>query len=774
MRKTLTFIFLIIVSTLSAFSQPNIKSNTHLADDYFKADITDEKNKTYYGIVDINDKVLLDFKYMRIMPVGENLISVSTDEKNYWLMTYDGKKVFPESYSSIKTFENGYVQVYKDYKFGLIDTKGKIILPFEYSYLSSYNDGVIAYRKDNLSGVMDLNKNIIIEPKDYSIIKEFNNGLAITSAKDTKGNIKWGIIDKKGNWKVAPQFDGINLANGFYKTELKKFNGGEKVSGGWKKINYLYSYGYIDIKNNLELTPQYESLWVLSNGNAFVKKDKKHYLIDIKNKVLATFNHITDKPSFINQYNLKIQDSATKKYAILNMDGKQLTDYKYNTIYGSNNFIYAADDYGIQLFSIDGKELYSLKDGKVLTWNDDKAILADKEKLQIFDVKNNKISQSLDIARVWIARLTNNALFIETDKVYSIYKLKNKKQIPTDFQEMKGPSDDGLFLAKHDYKYGVVDENNKIIIPTNNQSVISLNNNRIIVKESNTSPYSIYDTKGKKLFEISNKATLKQYSDDYLMVVENKEYSFLDLKGNTAFTSKLEAGDFANDRVPFVSTNKLIGFYDKKGNIAIQPAYTAFGNFSKEGYAGVQDATTKKWGFINKKGEPLFTNQYTKVYSFAENTAVVMEKNLYGVINNKGEEVLPVAFHHISPTVEGMFGVQKDSKGQWAFFNTKGQAVTDYVFDNVSTFKDGVCWTVKEGKLTLIDKKGKILINSDYKNVNSFVNGAAVVVNKAGKYGIIDKSNKIIVPFEYDAMGTISNDGTVIIVSPKTWRKIPL
>jgi hypothetical protein len=69
----------------------------------------------------------------------------------------------------------------------------------------------------------------------------------------------------------------------------------------------------------------------------------------------------------------------------------------------------------------------------------------------------------------------------------------------------------------------------------------------------------------------------------------------------------------------------------------------------------------------------------------------------------------------------------------------------------------------KEGTYFLLDKKGAVSSNLNYKEVKYVGNGQFIALSTAGFYGIIDEHQKVVVPFTYSKL---EETGTLYYLTP--------
>ncbi|MBQ9991940.1 MAG: WG repeat-containing protein [Firmicutes bacterium] len=121
--------------------------------------------------------------------------------------TYDGSQ-YTCTVAELKFDKNGYAVVhdndpYRNFKYGMIDTKGNLVLPCEYGWLSDTEAGVIRavgphmiYTHRDAYGLIDINGNVILDYQ-YGYITPFENGVA--AFREMFSSDKGGYVDTKGN-----------------------------------------------------------------------------------------------------------------------------------------------------------------------------------------------------------------------------------------------------------------------------------------------------------------------------------------------------------------------------------------------------------------------------------------------------------------------------------------------------------------------------------------------------------------------------------------------
>ena len=93
----------------------------------------------------------------------------------------------------------------------------------------------------------------------------------------------------------------------------------------------------------------------------------------------------------------------------------------------------------------------------------------------------------------------------------------------------------------------------------------------------------------------------------------------------------------------------------------------------KHGVAVVQ--IDNKWGIINQKGIEIIPPKYDKIESFKDGYAKVRIKGFSGLTNLKGEQIVQPDYEFISYAGEGLFRVEQGDKV--GYFDIEGKWVWD-------------------------------------------------------------------------------------------------
>ncbi len=163
-------------------------------------------------------------------------------------------------------------------------------------------------------------------------------------------------------------------------------------------------------------------------------------------------------------------------------------------------------------------------------------------------------------------------------------------------------------------------------------------------------------------------------------------------------------------------------------------------------------------GFIDTTGKVVILPVFRVAGEFAEGLAEVRKDGTYGYIDHTGDFVIPPQFNYALPFSGGVALVYKDSVS--FVIDKTGKKVEYRPFRRVDFFENGRSRVqTHSGKFGCINPEGKLVIDTVFQYIGSFVNGFARVYglnddavdsasNKAiYEAGVIDTLGHFIIPY---------------------------
>lgn len=257
----------------------------------------------------------------------------------------------------------------------------------------------------------------------------------------------------------------------------------------------------------------------------------------------------------------------------------------------------------------------------------------------------------------------------------------------------------------------------------------------------------------------------------YLALVENEEgkYGYINEKGQEIIPCEYDwgttawAGDVAgvgvkDENDPSGYTKR--GCINKNGEIVIPLDYDGLCLSNGRIWAGKERENRNEgepaddWGCLDSDGKTLLDFEYqfeprfessSPLFDFENKNGWFVisqttgekdeEGNLiyyYGVMDNKGNVIIPIAEQYIEREEIGnsdLIAAGRDINGEfkYGYLNNKNEVAIPFEYDNALNFTDGLARVEKDGKYGYINEKGNIVIDCKYVEAQAFSNGLALV-----------------------------------------------
>jgi len=233
------------------------------------------KNATAVGFIDTQGKIVTFNTKASINQSAWRLfknkrMSYREDKSlQYGFLGTNGQPVIPPKYGESGSFSEGLAAVLSlenNNKWGFIDTTGKVIIDFQYanqpqdfSYQRAFVRGA-----DLKWGLIDATGKILIG----TVLDQafpFAEGLAIVSARDTKGTEYFKIIDTDA--KSVKEFKQTGKEK-----DIIGFHSGFSEGLAIASQGYGNNQGFIDTKGKVAIDYKFTKLRPFSNGLAYAEK----------------------------------------------------------------------------------------------------------------------------------------------------------------------------------------------------------------------------------------------------------------------------------------------------------------------------------------------------------------------------------------------------------------------------------------------------------------------------------------------------------------------
>lgn len=535
------------------------------------------------GFVKSNGEIISDCIYFNSRErFTNNHIAVAND-KMWGFVSTSGNLIDLSKYEYAGNVNNhGFIRVKQKNYFGFVDTTGKEILPPIYSHFDYLTNGYYAIEQNELVGMVDSNLNVVIKPT-HDYIKKVNNNYI--SIKDGK---KVCLADFTGKIIIPAQYDAIYSLN----DNLFRAYHYDKV-------------GVVDINNKPIVDIIYDEVKVINDN-----------IIELKTKNLYGFYNISSnvlvKPTFTylrylsgGAFAARSSDPNNQKYALLDLNGKQITEFAYK-------FIAEIE-----------KDLYLLSDRRNVIANSKKVLSEEYENVQSFYCKRAKVY---------------------SNSKYGYINDKGELAIPAIFQWADDFRNSVAIVKNEGGKYFCINLKGKPITEPIYDKITNYDRNGMI-KVYIGDKCGVIDTLGKLIIPIEFDDINGIYSDLALVKLTVKRENMPDLVGfgtpkGVAIQpkyDKVEVGSF-DQKIYKVAIGDKYGFVDENGKEIWPVEFDQIERYSDF----IRARKGNKWKLLDYSGKQVSKTDFDDVMPYSKNSILVENDGKFSFINKNGETISPL------------------------------------------------------------------------------------------------------------------------------------
>lgn len=390
-RIWVTIIVIIVISIIAIAAYYLIKTNSR------KYEIANIENYQYlilkkgntFGVIDRNQNIIIDSNYTQvIIPNPERPVFVCYQDEDIIILNEHKQEICAEyekvepirlkNIASDLMYEKTVFRYTENGKYGLIDFSGKKITNAIYDELDSlpYKEGELIVKKDGKYGVINIRGNKMVDISYdqisvdgyYTDENEYKYSGYIVSNTTNEG-YRYGYVDYQGKETLEPEYN-----------ELERITAIEDNNNVYLIAAKNGQYGVIKNTENI-IKNEYQSITYDPENQVFViEKSKKYGIAKLDGQIIVPveYNQIDITGIYLyaqnnqgttvynsngaetnidadiaildtnnERYRIKIDNGIGTKYGVIDDEGKQVIDEKYNYIeYLYDNLFIASSENG--------------------------------------------------------------------------------------------------------------------------------------------------------------------------------------------------------------------------------------------------------------------------------------------------------------------------------------------------------------------------------------------------------------------------------------------
>ncbi|MEL6655969.1 MAG: WG repeat-containing protein [Bacteroidota bacterium] len=585
--------------------------------------------------------------------------------------------------------------VFSNGRHGLIDRLGRTIRQ-DITYIGSFQNGLARVSfTGRLSGKrnQDLNLGLLrhylddIQSPNYMLDYTQYDQLFQQNASLTCEDCEWGYIDTLGQVRIKPAYtyvepmlNGAGLVNCEGKWGMVAMNGTNLIDCQYDQIEFLENtdnrmvrvyleqpkYGLIDTLGQLTVSAIYEEIGSFSGGRLAVKRKGLWGFVDRNgNEVISCrFKAVKDFSEG------KAAARIGNRWGFIDGDGDPVIPFQYEEAGNFRDGLAWVDNgEGVgfindrQAFIIppNYNHAFDFQEGVARVVVDQEYGLIDREGRYIVKPRFADIS-TFDQYELAVVR------YGKDQGRYGLINLEGQLITTVDYRAI-GPFSEGLASAKTRQGTGFINTDGKLIIEDKYAKVGTFNEGRAMVQLNNRCGY--IDQDGKLMIPCEYSRCLDFNGGRAVVYQGIKNAGIVGVNGEVIVQPSLDRllefqegrGLMRDDKYRFYYITEQTNLYD---------GYYQQASAFRHGVAVVQ--IDGKWGIINQKGIEIIPPKYDHIDDFENGYAKVKIEGYNGLSNLDGELIVQPNYEFISYAGEGLFRVEQgdkvgyfDSQGNWVW-----------------------------------------------------------------------------------------------------------
>lgn len=277
----------------------------------------------------------------------------------------------------------------------------------------------------------------------------------------------------------------------------------------------------------------------------------------------------------------------------------------------------------------------------------------------------------------------------------------------------------GLATIRKAGLYGCIDHTGQSIIEPRFETIIDFSEARatVVLKGS----FHVIDEIGRVLTK-KGYNFISMYIDGRAMFSNNDKhgkfrYGYLNKAGEEVIPLQYEsASDFKGGIAVVKVKEEKFALIDRNGSEIVQLNYFFVGNYG-DGLLSFRRGLNEKYGYLNTQGNIIINPRFAAAGAFENGRAVVNVadefQNKYGLINKEGMNIIEAIYNDVTILSENRVavGVAIDEEqpflgSKYALTNWDGQLLTEFVFNHVSQFDQGIASVFDGRRAFFVDRSG--------------------------------------------------------------------
>lgn len=737
-----TFLFSLVYNSL--ISKGEFEAYYAFNDDFVLC-----KKQRKLGLLDHCGQLVLGNLYNEIQAYEGNIFRANIDGR-WGIVTLEDQLLIPFEYDYISPMKKGRCVVIRDRKCGVANNRGTVMVQPQFDRIELEDDQIKAYAGRQLSVFNFDDAGLVSDESSFS--KHFT--IKVTKGSDRRQQLpgdgespyqldkfEWFYSPKHDKWGLRRLDNGtVQIEPSFHEVKVEKALGltlvgiemMEEIE--FDRTSYRFGMAFGLVQNDTGLLVHEVDL-VDVRLNDFerglpvarcVFTNGKHGIVNRIGKIVAKdMAFIGDFSNGVARVSQKGKMSATIDKSVKNMGSLQ----------GFLTSVLAPvtlSDYTQHDLNIDNRGLLTCEG---CTWGyiDTAGALA--------------VLPQFSFAKDFV----NQVGIVENSGKWGMVDNKGKQLLSCKYDELgflENTDNKVLRVFKKEEKYGLIDTLGQLAVGVQYEEIGTFSEGRLAVKRNGV--WGFVDRNGREIVNCRFDE-VGPFSEGWAAARLGSKWGFIDRNGAVELDFQFsKAGMFSNGLAPAKREGPHFGYIDRTGKWAIEPKFPKAHPFD-QGVAKVEEMAGQflRAGLIDLSGNFIQKPKFVTLSKFNQHGLAVAEIGgnpaKFSLINKAGQVITSLAFRSIEQFSEGLARVQYHDA--WGFVDTTGKLVIEAKFFKASDFSEGKAAVWQNGQCGFIDRNGQYVVEPKFSKCMDFKDGKAIVFKGSQRAGLIDdKGNFIIEP----------------------------
>jgi hypothetical protein len=318
-----------------------------------------------------------------------------------------------------------------------------------------------------------------------------------------------------------------------------------------------------------------------------------------------------------------------------------------------------------------------------------------------------------------------------------------KEVIPFQYDDIKLSSLRAIVFTKmgNQYKYGLIDLENKTLIPQQFKNIQPLGSLRYAV-ENFEGKWALFAESGKQIsgFTIDH---ISPFDKNYAIIHQGPYQGLMDRNGVIVVEPKYREIKIDNDGTVHARQSATWLFLDGQHNVTQKVNADSISGIRKNLLKLVVSGVTQLTD-LNLK--PVSFTKIVTLENFVSGKAIFSMDEKYGVIRSNGTVVVEPKYSHLKWDNNFLVAnVKQGNKDHWILMDSLGKPLHEKSYESILNFNGKFFPVINRNFWGAINTSGKEILSCTYDSILQ-ENHKSVVVKFHGQYGIINQQEHWLVP----------------------------